>query len=266
MHLFCSWGFEQELDYQWRSPPSKTNQLNSIKIAEHAEKSRSRFIITVSTAFFGRLSYTLDISVSDIPKVWLILRGKMENFCQSQTCTVHTLTFTETHTPPPLSLSFSPSLSPWMNRSLSLNWWSDKVGLNSRRHTGTQCWGRNMCFTSGAPSYTRANVTICMHVCVWENRSATCLCNLLSAFNLHSGGETERGRERRRERKNRHLGRESDNRSVRRGHKVFPYLFLQPWFILFFKAPFLSPRLQEKDKGTGFPGLMCVDMYVWFTF
>jgi len=53
-----------------------------------------------------------------------------------------------------------------MNRSLSLNWWSDKVSLNSRRHTGTHCRGRNMWFTSRAPSYTRANVTVCMHVCV----------------------------------------------------------------------------------------------------
>lgn len=80
-----------------------------------------------------------------------------------------------------------------MNYSLSLNWWSDKVGLNSRRHTSTNCRSRNMCFTSRAPSYTRANVTICMHVCVCQNRSATCLCNLLSAFNLHSA---EKGKQR----------------------------------------------------------------------
>lgn len=72
------------------------------------------------------------------------------------------------HTTPATHTNSTPCSCLWMNRSLSLNWWSDKVGLNSRRHTGTHCRGRNMCFTSRAPSYTRANVTVCMRarVCV----------------------------------------------------------------------------------------------------
>lgn len=117
-------------------------------------------------------------------------KKKMENFCQPSSH-IHIQSCTHTHTHTPASL--------WMNHSLSLNWWSDKVGLNSRRR-GTHSPSGNMCFTSGAPSYTRANVSICTDVCVCMpiglivcvcvcvslNRSATCLCNLLSAFNLYS--------------------------------------------------------------------------------
>lgn len=95
------------------------------------------------------------------------------------------------HTTPATHTNSTPCSCLWMNRSLSLNWWSDKVGLNSRRHTGTHCRGRNMCFTSRAPSYTRANVTVCMRARACQNKSATCLCNLLSAFNLPSA---EKGR------------------------------------------------------------------------
>lgn len=71
------------------------------------------------------------------------------------------------------------SLSEWIT-PLSLNWWSDKVGLNSRRR-GTHSRSRNMCFTSGAPSYTRANVSICTDVCVsmpigLSVRACVCVC------------------------------------------------------------------------------------------
>lgn len=45
-----------------------------------------------------------------------------------------------------------------------------------------------MCFTSRAPSYTRANAAVCVRVCtsMCQNKGATCLYLLLSAFNLSS--------------------------------------------------------------------------------
>lgn len=82
-----------------------------------------------------------------------------------------------------------------------------------------------MCFTSGAPSHTRANVSICMHVCVCQNRSAACLYNLLSAFNLPSAGKGSTGKKR----EDRRSARESDNHSVREDrHKVVPLLLRPP--------------------------------------
>lgn len=155
------------------------------------------------------------------------------------------------HTTPATHTNSTPCSCLWMNRSLSLNWWSDKVGLNSRRHTGTHCRGRNMCFTSRAPSYTRANVTVCMRAraCVRTRVQHVFAISyqLLISLQQRRGDwvkERERTTARERERERRHSVRESDNHSVNgagEGPEVIPYLSFLPLLTLFRTASLLFP-------------------------
>lgn len=87
----------------------------------------------------------------------------------------------------------------------------------------------------------------CVRARVCQNKSATCLCNLLSAFNLPSaekGRLSEGEREDYSERERRHSVRESDNHSVNgagEGPEVIPYLSFLPLLTLFRTASLLFP-------------------------
>lgn len=89
--------------------------------------------------------------------------------------------------------------------------------------------------------------SVCVRACVCQNKSATCLCNLLSAFNLPSaekGRLCEGEREDYSERERRHSVRESDNHSVNgagEGPQVIPYLSFLPLLTLFRTASLLFP-------------------------